>query len=69
MSEGPIQPRTTIVRAIRTRCPVCFGKGKVPKGFYWAVGRESVPATDASPEPCQSCHGLGTLAGTETTHV
>lgn len=68
MAMGPIQQRNTVVRTIKTRCPVCFGKGKVPNGFYWAVGTEIVPGTDASPETCKACGGAGTVSGTETLH-
>ncbi len=37
------------------KCPVCFGKGKVPVGFYGDQG------SDASEPQCRSCHGQGVL--------
>lgn len=38
-------------------CPVCSGKGLVPKGFYDVSSNLST--TSASPETCRSCHGKG----------
>ena len=39
-------------------CPVCFGKGIVPNGFYMSPGI-SWPSTNTTPERCRSCNGRG----------
>ena len=44
-------------------CPVCHGKGKVPAGFYWAIGVDSWTVSDTTPEPCRSCNGIGMVWG------
>lgn len=41
------------------RCPVCEGRGLVPRGFYEAVGCESWTVGDFGPETCRSCAGHG----------
>lgn len=38
-------------------CPVCGGKGLVPKGFYDVSSNLST--TSATPETCRSCGGKG----------
>ena len=38
-------------------CPVCGGKGLVPKGFYDVSSNLST--TSATPETCRSCQGKG----------
>jgi len=46
------------------RCPVCWGKGLVPPGFYSQRGAEEVsyPTTSsASSEACRSCGGSGVV--------
>jgi DnaJ-class molecular chaperone len=40
-------------------CPVCFGKGMVPNGFYSSPGVLTWPATSTTPEQCRSCGGNG----------
>lgn len=41
------------------KCPVCFGKGMVPNGFYLTPGREQWSGTSTAAEPCRSCGGRG----------
>lgn len=41
------------------RCPVCEGRGLLPRGFYEAVGCESWAVGDLGPETCRSCAGHG----------
>ena len=44
------------------RCPVCWGKGLVPPGFYSQRGDEEIsyPMTSsAASEACHSCSGRG----------
>lgn len=43
------------------RCPVCEGKGKVPNGFYTAIGVESWATSDITPDTCRSCNGTGVV--------
>jgi hypothetical protein len=38
-------------------CPVCFGKGTVPAGFY----DTGINVTIIYPENCRSCSGSGVL--------
>lgn len=40
------------------RCPVCYGKGIVPNGFYNSEG-EYWMTSDMTPEKCRSCNGTG----------
>jgi hypothetical protein len=42
-------------------CPVCFGMGVVPPGFYDVMGSVLgyVSSTSAAPELCRSCGGTG----------
>lgn len=40
------------------RCPVCFGKGVVPMGFY-DMTNDGYSTTAKMPEPCKSCGGSG----------
>ena len=40
-------------------CPVCFGKGIVPNGFY--TGNYSTTST--VPEQCKTCWGVGIVWG------
>lgn len=43
-------------------CPVCFGKGVVPNGFYnTTTGNYSITSTAS--EKCQSCWGAGIVWG------
>ena len=42
-------------------CPVCLGRGKVPNGFYGAVGVEMWSVSDLTPEPCKSCGETGVV--------
>lgn len=42
------------------RCPICYGKGIVQRGFYHNVGYEW-STSDASPEQCRACGGNGIL--------
>jgi hypothetical protein len=41
------------------RCPICFGKGTVPHGFYEHGNSYRDTTTVMTPEPCRSCHGRG----------
>lgn len=44
------------------RCPVCFGKGIVVKGFYDKPGLTYYSSEDDKPtgtEQCKSCSGKG----------
>ena len=42
------------------RCPICYGKGKVPAGFYELT--DYVSSTDIKqPEICRACAGSGVL--------
>ena len=43
-------------------CPVCYGKGIVPNGFY--LGTSDVWSTfSTEPETCHSCQGTGIVWG------
>ncbi len=43
------------------RCPVCNGKGLLPKGFY--EQGEYFSSSDTSPEICRTCQGQGIVWG------
>lgn len=45
-------------------CPVCKGRGKVPQGFYTAIGANDWAVSSTEPEQCRSCRGSGFLWGT-----
>lgn len=36
-------------------CPVCYGRGLVPHGFYYAIGSPTFTSNGGDPEPCRSC--------------
>ena len=43
-------------------CPVCQGLGLVPHGFYmYPAQQESFSSTNASPETCRACNGIGVI--------
>ncbi len=42
-------------------CPVCKGRGKVPAGFYMAIGVDNYSVSDLTPEPCRSCNETGVI--------
>jgi hypothetical protein len=43
-------------------CPVCQGKGIVPRGFYRIpLGQETFSDSSTSPEQCKRCVGVGTI--------
>ena len=44
------------------RCPVCYGKGLVPNGFYNTVIKYDSTMSTA-PETCRSCNGTGIVWG------
>lgn len=48
-----IQDKTTAVT-----CPVCYGRGFVPAGFYDSTGLTWVSTTTGN-ETCRSCSGKG----------
>lgn len=39
-------------------CPVCNGRGTVPRGFYSST-TATIPATSTQPEQCKSYFGRG----------
>lgn len=39
-------------------CPVCYGKGIVPEGFYRSTGMTLV-ANGSGSEQCKACQGRG----------
>jgi DnaJ-class molecular chaperone len=41
------------------RCPVCFGKGKVPAGFYDEY--DGYTTAVKQPETCRGCGGTGVI--------
>ena len=44
------------------RCPICNGRGTVPRGFYGSTGTTCEPdIAIIVPENCKSCHGIGIL--------
>jgi len=43
------------------RCPVCYGKGVVPQGFY-STGQYPV-STNAGDLTCRACGGQGVIWG------
>ena len=45
------------------QCPVCFGRGTVPNGFYsqLASGVQEVTTSGIVPEQCRSCGGSGVV--------
>jgi len=42
-------------------CPVCFGRGFVPNGFYSSIGTDRWLSTSIIPEECRSCNGTGII--------
>ncbi len=40
-------------------CPICVGRGNVPRRFYFAVGPISISTSGAT--RCKSCDGKGVL--------
>ena len=42
------------------KCPVCYGKGIVPNGFYRSTG-ETWTSSSITPESCRSCKGEGVV--------
>jgi rubrerythrin len=44
------------------RCPVCWGNGIVPNGFYLSTSGQNL-VSDAAPEKCRSCNGTGIVWG------
>jgi len=40
------------------RCPICYGTGKVPQGFYLSDGRSWI-SSSMEKETCRSCGGSG----------
>lgn len=47
-----------IKKNIAQCCPVCYGKGIVPQGFYTSTGMTWVSNGSGS-EKCRSCQGKG----------
>jgi DnaJ-class molecular chaperone len=47
------------------RCPVCFGKGKVPAGFYQVNPEWPLPNSTGTvgDEVCRGCNGAGVVWG------
>lgn len=45
--------------AVPYKCPVCDGRGNVPRGFYDCNPILHNTSTDCSPEVCKSCGGSG----------
>ena len=43
------------------RCPVCFGKGIVPNGFYKITDSISWASSDAAVEQCRGSSGVGII--------
>lgn len=61
MSENPeptYAERFGLTQPRWQTCPVCFGKGIVPGGFYLTTGLYA-PAVDTAPVKCRSCDGRG----------
>ena len=52
------QQLSVSVESVPHRCPVCGGNGLVPNGFYRQTSGNWV-TTDATPEQCKSCNGIG----------
>jgi hypothetical protein len=48
-----------ITENIAVLCPVCRGRGRVPPGFYSAIGVDFWTTSTLDPEPCRSCSGEG----------
>ena len=44
-------------------CPVCKGKGRMPSGFFGAVGVDTWSSGIAEPDICQPCKGTGLVWG------
>ena len=44
------------------KCPICNGTGKVPNGFYTAIGVNEYSSSSATPEVCRSCNGTGIVS-------
>jgi hypothetical protein len=42
-------------------CPVCQGKGSVPRGFYLSAPDGTGAVSGTVPVTCRSCNGLGYL--------
>ncbi len=42
------------------RCPVCYGKGIVPNGFYSSTSN-TWSSSSTNPETCRSCGGRGVI--------
>ena len=47
------------------RCPICFGKGIVPNGFYNST-EYTWSSTSTMPEKCRSCFGRGYVEITDS---
>ena len=68
-SPAPAKPgvddQVTVVTPSNMRpnvCPVCGGRGTLPRGFYeWLAAA----TTDATPEMCRSCCGAGIIGGSK----
>jgi hypothetical protein len=41
------------------KCPICLGRGTVPKGFYSSTGDSWF--SDGLFEPCKQCVGTGII--------
>lgn len=58
MKKTPLELVSSPATTTPHRCPVCYGKGVVPNGFYFSVS-EQYNTSDAAPQPCRSCDGGG----------
>ena len=55
----PVPTQNNLTRPFT--CPVCSGKGKVPAGFYGAIGVDSWAVSDLTPDQCRSCNETGVV--------
>lgn len=53
------------IKKIPVRCPICFGHGIVPHGYYVVSEGQSSLSSSCSPEKCQSCNGTGLVLSEE----
>jgi hypothetical protein len=47
--------------SIPHRCPVCGGRGKMPRGFFDSVEGLPYSTSDLTPDQCRPCLGSGIL--------
>lgn len=52
-------PKEKVIEATPFCCPVCYGNGLRPLGFYNSDASGRWTSADIGFEPCRSCRGTG----------